>query len=309
MNTARPINHESTAKPSVERHTGGYSSLALYFRQMARYELLTPAEERELALQYRERKDEAAAERLITSNLRLVVKIAKGYLSYWRGNMLDLIQEGNTGLVKAVRRFDPDKGVKLSSYASFWIRAYILKFIMDNSRLVKIGKTQTERRLFFRLSREKERMVAMGLEPRPDLIASNLDASEKEVIEMIQRLGADEVSLSPAEDEEGGNAATYANRLADRRESIEEALSAKQIAKLFSMELRRFRSRLSGKEAEIFDRRILSEDPATLRELGIKYDISRERVRQIQTAIIARLQRSLNRESYGFEKGPAGSLQ
>jgi RNA polymerase sigma-32 factor len=274
----------------------------LYLRQMGKFVLLTPQEEKELAVRYRQRREEAAAERLITSNLRLVVKIAKRYLSYWRGNMLDLIQEGNTGLIMAVRRFDPDKGVKLSSYASFWIRAYILKFIMDNWRLVKIGTTRTERRLFFRLSRERERMVALGLEPRPDLIAANLDSTEEAVIEMIQRLGADELSLSPAEDEEGY--ASCANCLAHGGQSIEEALSTKQIVRILSRRIRIFRSLLSGREAEIFDRRIMSENPATLRELGAKYDISRERVRQIQAAMVAKLVRSLRNNIAELRKEP-----
>lgn len=290
MNTVRRMDYQSREDQPTGRHTLDHNSpIALYFRQMRKFKLLTPEEERELAVRYRQRNDEAAADRLITSNLRLVVKIAKGYLRYWRGNMLDLIQEGNTGLIKAVRKFDPDRGVKLSSYASFWIRAYILKFIRDNWRLVKIGTTQAERRLFFRLSWEKEKMVTMGIEPRPDLIAANLDSSAEEVNEMIQRLGADELFLSTTEDD----CTACANRLPDRRASVEEALSRKQIAETFSRQLKAFRDRLSGKEAEIFDRRIISEDPATLRELGNKYAISRERVRQIQAAIVARLERSL----------------
>ena len=146
MKAARNNGLTSREESPAERHAPGnhdpHNPVALYFRQMGKYVLLTPEEERELAVRFKEKKDEAAAERMITSNLRLVVKIAKSYSFYWRGNMLDLIQEGNTGLIKAVRKFDPDRGVKLSYYASFWIRAYILKYIMDNWRLVKIGTTQ-----------------------------------------------------------------------------------------------------------------------------------------------------------------------
>lgn len=295
MKAARQNDLTGREEPPTERGApGDHNPLDVYFRQMGKYDLLRPEEERELAVRFREKKDEAAAERMITSNLRLVVKIARRYLPYWRGNLLDLIQEGNTGLVKAVRKFDPDRGVKLSSYASFWIRAYILKFIMENWRLVKIGTTQTERRLFFTLSREKERMVAIGLDPRPDLIAAHLDSSEEEVAEMMQRLTADEVSLSPAEGED--DYASIASRLADQRQSVEDALAASQVARDFSRQLKAFRNRLCGKEAEIFDRRILSEDPVTLRELGAKYDVSRERVRQIQAAIVQRLARSLKRD-------------
>ena len=171
------------------------TALQLYLSKIGRYPVLSPEEEHKLAVQYLEEDDREAAYKLVTSNLRLVVKIALEFQRTWMNNLLDLIQEGNVGLMQAVKKFDPYRGIRLSSYASFWIKAYILKFILDNWRLVKIGKTQAERKLFYNLYKEKEKLHQLGYDPGPKLIAQRLNVKEEEVIRMDQRLGSWEVSL------------------------------------------------------------------------------------------------------------------
>ena len=160
------------------------SALQLYLAKIGRYPVLSPEEEHELAVRYVEEGDRDAAYRLVTANLRLVVKIALQFQRTWMNNLLDLIQEGNIGLMQAVKKFDPYRGIRLSSYASFWIKAYILKFILDNWRLVKIGKTQAERKLFYNLYKEKERLHQLGYDPGPKLIAQRLNVKEEDVIKM-----------------------------------------------------------------------------------------------------------------------------
>ena len=157
--------------------------------------LLRREDETDLAIRYREKGDIEAAYKMVTANLRLVVKIAMGFQRYWMQNLMDLIQEGNVGLMQAVKKFDPYKGYKFSYYASFWIKAYIIKFIMDNWKLVKIGSTQAQRKLFFNLRKEKERLEAQGIEASHKLLSHRLDVKESEVVEMDQRLNSWDVSL------------------------------------------------------------------------------------------------------------------
>ena len=166
--------------------------LKLYLMEISRYELLSREEEKRLAKRVMEKNDREASRRLVTANLRLVVKIAMDFQRYWTRNLLDLIQEGNLGLLRAVEKFDPYREIKFSYYASFWIKAYILKFIMENWKLVKIGTTQNQRKLFFKLSKERDQLLAQGLEPEPKLLAERLDVREDEVVEMTQRLGGGE---------------------------------------------------------------------------------------------------------------------
>src|ERR1051325_10151345 len=168
--------------------------MAVYLRETRRYPLLTPEEERDLATRLVEHGDTQAARKLIEANLRLVVKIAYEYRRAHK-NLLDLVQEGNIGLIQAVSKFDPYRGVKLSSYAAFWIRAYILKFVLNNWRLVKIGTTQAQRKLFFNLRKEREKLEQLGFQPTAALLAEKLDVPEKEVVEMERRLAAPEASL------------------------------------------------------------------------------------------------------------------
>ncbi len=285
---------------SKNRDISPYDHLQIYLLQIKQYRLLSREEEIELGQRVRDHNDEEAVNRLITSNLRLVVKIAMDYHRYWSKNLLDLIQEGNLGLLQAARKFDPSRGVKFSYYASFWIKAYMLKFIMDNSKLVKIGTTQRQRKLFFNLAREKARLMAEGFAPEPKLVAERLDVREEDVIEMTQRLEGGELSLDAPLGEDSGE--TYGAFLKDSSVSIDEQLTLKEQHVIFVQNLREFRKGLSKREADIFDNRIMAEDPKILKELGDKYQISKERVRQIQQRIIENLTKWSKEQISNFEE-------
>jgi RNA polymerase sigma-32 factor len=262
--------------------------------------LLTREEETELAIRVREEKDQQAAYKLVTANLRLVVKIAMDFHRYWTKSLLDLIQEGNVGLLQAVKKFDPYRGIKFSYYASFWIKAYMLKFIMENWKMVKIGTTQTQRKLFFNLAKERDKLISQGYEPETRLLAERLDVKEKEVEEMSQRLGGGEVSLNAPVGTEGKE--VYGSFLPDPGVAIDEQLSEDQNRDLLLEKLEEYRKGLSGKELDIFDNRIMAENPLTLQQLGDKYHISRERVRQIQERIIKNIRKWLIEEIPNFEE-------
>jgi len=283
-----------------ERALVPYDPLQMYLLEIKNYRLLTREEEQELAKRIREKKDQKAAFRLVTSNLRLVVKIAMDFHRYWTKSLLDLIQEGNVGLLQAVRKFDPYRGVKFSYYASFWIKAYMLKFIMENWKLIKIGTTQTQRKLFFNLAKERDKLIAQGFEPEPSLLAERLDVKEEEIEEMSQRLGGGEISLSAPVGDNGKE--VYGAFLPASNVAIDEQLSEKENRKLLLDKLGEYRERLAGKELDIYDNRIMAESPLTLQELGDKYHISRERVRQIQERIIKNIKKWLTEEIPNFEE-------
>jgi RNA polymerase sigma-32 factor len=284
-----------------ERSLVPYDPLQLYLSEIKNYGLLTREEEKELGIRVREKNDKEAAYRLVTSNLRLVVKIAMDFHRYWTKSLLDLIQEGNVGLLQAVRKFDPYRDIKFSYYASFWIKAYMLKFIMENWKLVKIGTTQNQRKLFFNLSKERDKLIAQGYEPEARLLAERLDVKEEEVTEMSQRLGGGEVSLSAPVSQDGKD--VFGSFLPDPDEvAIDEQLSEKEDRNLLLTKLTEYRGTLSGKELDIFDSRIMAEKPLTLQELGDRYHISRERVRQIQERIVKNIKKWLIEEIPNFEE-------
>jgi|UniRef100_A0A7C3WSR8 RNA polymerase sigma-32 factor len=268
--------------------------LQRYIREVNRFSLLTPEEEKELSIRYKETGDPEAAYRLITSNLRLVIKIAMEFQKYWMKNLMDLIQEGNIGLMQAIKKFDPYRGIKLSYYASFWIKAYILKFIMDNWKLVKIGTTQSQRKLFYNLKREKEKLRSLGFEPGPKLLADTLQVREEEVIEMEQRLGGWELSLDAPLKE--GSEEYHKNFLPATEPQVEEILADTELKELFRQKLAEFRQQLNEKELDILDLRLLAEKPLTLQEIGARHNISRERVRQIEDRLIKKLRNFLKSE-------------
>jgi RNA polymerase sigma-32 factor len=273
--------------------------LQRYIREANRYALLTPEEEKELTLHYHETKDKETGYKLITSNLRLVIKIALEFQKFWMKNLLDLIQEGNIGLMHAIKKFDPYRGIKLSYYASFWIKAYILKFIMDNWKLVKIGTTQSQRKLFYNLRREKEKLRALGFEPGPKLLAETLQVREEEVIEMDQRLGGWELSLDAPLKE--GSDEYHKNFLPASEPQVEEALADWELKDLFRRKLEEFKKDLNEKELDILNLRLLAEHPLTLQEIGARHQISRERVRQIEDRMIKKLRHFLKNEIPDWE--------
>ena len=277
-----------------------YDPLQMYLLEIKHYHLLSREEEKELAIRVREKKDQKAAYRLVTSNLRLVVKIAMDFHRYWTKSLLDLIQEGNVGLLQAVRKFDPYRGIKFSYYASFWIKAYMLKFIMENWKMVKIGTTQTQRKLFFNLAKERDKLISQGYEPEPRLLAERLDVKEKEIEEMSQRLGSGEISLNAPIGMNGKE--VYGSFLPDPRKGVDDQLSEQQNRQLLLKKLAEYREGLSGKELDIFDNRIMAENPLTLQQLGDRYQISRERVRQIQERIIKGIRKWLMEEIPNFEE-------
>jgi len=274
-----------TATLGVRESISPLDHLRVYLIEIRRYPLLRREEETELGRRVRDQGDERAVQRLITANLRLVVKIASSYHRGGTYSLLDLIQEGNLGLMQAARKFDPDRGTKFSYYAAFWIKAYILKYVMDNYKLVKIGTTQAQRKLFYKLAREKRELVAAGIAPEPEHIARRLNVKTEDVIEMAQRMQGQEYSLSaPIGDT---SRETFESNLGDTRAAVDETLSNRERQALFKARIIEFRKRLTEREADILDNRILADEPLVLRELGEKYDISRERVRQIQAKIIS----------------------
>ncbi|NVB77042.1 MAG: RNA polymerase factor sigma-32 [Kofleriaceae bacterium] len=270
--------------------------LAAYMRETRRYPLLTPEEEHDLAVRLVEHQDTGAARKLIEANLRLVVKIAYEYRRAHK-NLLDLVQEGNIGLIQAVSKFDPYRGVKLSSYAAFWIRAYILKFILNNWRLVKIGTTQAQRKLFFNLRKEREKLEQLGFQPTTALLAEKLDVPEKEVIEMERRLAAPEASLDApmgGSDDEGTR--TRLDYIPSDEDRPDRTVAQNEFAQLLRGKLEKFAETLQGREQTIFRERWLTEDPLTLQEIGDRYSVSRERARQLEKRMLDRLKKYLEAE-------------
>ena len=275
-------------------------SLTLYLREISRFPMLTPEEEHDLAHKVKE-GDSDAAFRLVSSHLRLVVKIAMGFQRRWMQNVLDLIQEGNVGLMRATYKFDPDKGIKFSYYAAFWVRAYILKFIMDNWRLVKIGTTQSQRKLFYNLNKERQRLIAQGFEPSAPALAERLNVNESQVEEMSQRLEGFDVSLDAPLNEEAGGA-TRLDMLPSSWLETEETLAGEELAVVLRQHVQELTRHLSEKELDILHSRLLSDDPVTLREIGAKYNITRERVRQIETRLLQKLKAHLTNKIKDFSE-------
>ena len=270
--------------------------MAAYMAEVRRHPLLTREEEYDLAVRWVEGGDEDAARELVTSNLRLVVKIAHEYRRAYQ-NLLDLVQEGNVGLVKAVQKFDPYRGVKLSTYSGWWIRAYILKYILNNWRLVKIGTTQNQRKLFFNLRKQRDRLQAAGIDPTPERIAKELDVSTKEVVEMERRLAAPDLSLdAPLQSDDGDGTRTRLDLIEDDVADPEDRVDAVEFKNLLQSKLRRFGADLEGRELEIFRDRLMSDEPVTLQDLGDRWGVSRERARQIEKRLVLRLRRYLQAE-------------
>lgn len=294
---------DQITRSAVKRAPSEESSTALavrdplgaYMAEVRKHSLLTREEEYDLAVRWVEQGDAEAGRRLVTANLRLVVKIANEYRRGFQ-NLLDLVQEGNVGLVKAVQKFDPYRGVKLSTYAGWWIRAYVLKYILNTWRLVKVGTTQNQRKLFFNLRKQQDALKAAGIEVTAENIADALDVSTSEVVEMQKRMGAPDQSLNAplGADEDGGR--TRMELVEDEGEDPEASVGANQFNELLSDKLRRFGATLSGRELEIFRDRLVAEDPVTLQSLGDRWQVSRERARQLEKRLVLRLREFLQSE-------------
>ncbi len=282
---------ESLVSISDDENLPALSNPALhrYLQEISQYELLTREETNELATRFRETGDQDAAYRLVSSNLRLVVKVAMDFQKYWMQNFMDLIQEGNVGLVQATKKFDPYRGVKFSYYAAYWIRAYVLKFIMDNWRLVKIGTTQAQRKLFFSLNKERKMLEAQGFAAEPKLLAERLNVKEKEVIEMSQRMDSWDVSLeSPVRADSDDEQKSF---IPSNDPDVEARVAGKEVKNRLTELLAELQERLNEKEKVILEKRLLSDDPLTLQNIADKFDISRERVRQIEVNLLKKMRK------------------
>jgi len=290
---------EETSRSAPQGALVKFDPLQRYLSEISRYKLLTREQERELGIRVHDFNDPEAAIILINANLRLVVKIALEFQRVWMQNLLDLIQEGNIGLMQAVKKFDPYKNVKFSYYASFWRKAYILKFVMDNWRLVKIGTTQGQRKLFFKLKKEKQKLIDEGFDPKPKLLSARLGVSEREIVDMDSRLDGWDVSLdAPLKEDSDTERIEF---LSEETTSIEDRVAKKEMEALLHDKIAEFRKKMTDREIEIFDQRIFSDSPVTLQEIGDRYGISRERVRQVEKNIIKKMREFFQQEIPDFD--------
>ncbi|MCC6644939.1 MAG: RNA polymerase factor sigma-32 [Polyangiaceae bacterium] len=265
-----------------------HDPLQAYLREVQRHRVLSADEQHALAVKYLETADVDAARKLVTTNLRLVVKIAYEYRRAYK-NIMDLIQEGNIGLMQAVKKYDPYRGVKLSSYSAWWIRAYILRFIVNNWRLVKLGTTQAQRKLFFNLNKEKARLLAMGIDPTAEEVAKRLGVAPEEALEMERRLSSAEASLDAPVGDNEGRAVARVELLPGAGPGPDATVEGAEIGDIVRDRLGEFRKTLKGKELIIFDKRLVAEEPLTLQELGDEFGVSRERVRQLEARLTSNL--------------------
>lgn len=289
------------AMPTLPSPAGTKDSLHLYLKEVSRFPMLKPDEEFELAQRVRATGDTDAAFRLVSSHLRLVVKIAMDFQRRWMQNVLDLIQEGNVGLMRAVNKFDPDKGIKFSYYAAFWIKAYILKFIMDNWRMVKIGTTQVQRKLFYNLNKERQKLISQGFDPDAAMLSERLGVTEEQISEMDLRLASTDMSLNMTVGDDSGGA-TRMDFLPALGPGIEERLATSEIADLVQDKLKTILPKLNEKERYILQNRLLTDEPVTLREIGERYNVTRERVRQLEARLLEKLRQHLANDIKDFSE-------
>jgi len=292
----KDLSSEATELPATlpalsgARAVSTIDPLKQYLREISKYPLLSSEEEMKWAKKLRDSGDIEAARALVQANLRLVVKIAFEYRSVY-ANVMDLIQEGNMGLMKAVSKFDLSKGARFGYYSSWWIRSYILKYLLDNFRLVRVGTTQAQKKLFFHLMQERERLESQGILPSPKLIADRLNVREKDVLEMQGRLGPStgDVSLEAERTSESGQTSSLKGKLIDPGVSPEDlAIDAQGVAVLKAI-LPKFKKTLNGKELSILEERMLAEEPKTLQEVADRYQLTRERARQIESKVLTKL--------------------
>ncbi len=269
-----------------------------YLGEVRKYPALSREEEQDLARRYRDTGDREALFRLVTSNLMQVVRVALSYRRAAR-NLLDLVQEGNLGLLAAIERFDPELGVRLPTYAAWWIRAYIVKFLLDNVRLVRVGTTNARRKLLRNLRQEKARLIAEGFDVGPKMLADHFNVSEEDVMDVERALHSQDVSLdAPLGDAEDR---TRGDLIPDTGPTVEEDVARRELQDKVKEAIDRFRVGLGDREKVILDERLLSDDPVTLQVIGDRFGTSREAVRQAEARLMARLREHL--------KGEIGDLE
>jgi RNA polymerase sigma-32 factor len=275
------------------------TALQQYLAEIRRHPYLSKEEELRLFEEYRTHGDREAAVKLIMANLRVSVAIAAEYLHTGADHM-DLIQEGNVGLMQAIKKFDPSKNVRFHAYAAWWSRAYILRYLLNTYRLVKIGTTQDQRKLFYNLKKEKSKLEREGFAPDTKLLADRLNVRERDVVEMDQRLGNWELSLDQplGEDQDG----SLLDILPSQQVPADEQLAQEQLRSLFRGKLADFVKTLDERDEDILRNRLLSETPLTLDDLGTKYGITKERTRQLEARIIKRLRDHIKKDVKDFDR-------
>ena len=271
------------------------NSMESYLIQINQFPLLTREEEFKIAVRYRKYNDIEAAQQLITSNLRFVVKVAFEYKSYGV-KLQDLIQEGNIGLMMAVKKFNPYKGYRFISYAIWWIRAYIQNFIIKTWSLVKIGTTQAQKKLFYKIGKVRKALELAGAdEKKYERLARDLDVAKEDIMEMEQRMSSRDLSLDAPFDE--GQELTHLDLLREDSLNQEEAIAEEEEKKIRERDVQNAMRRLNEKEVYVIKNRIMSEEPLTLQEIGDHLKLSRERVRQIESEALKKLRREFGTRS------------
>lgn len=290
--------------PSAETQTDTMAvvpvtALQQYLAEIRRHPYLSKEEELRLFEEYRTHGSRDAAVKLIMANLRVSVAIAAEYLHTGADHM-DLIQEGNVGLMQAIKKFDPSKNVRFHAYAAWWSRAYILRYLLNTYRLVKIGTTQDQRKLFYNLKKEKSKLEREGFAPDTKLLADRLHVRERDVVEMDQRLGNWELSLDqPIGENQDGS---LLDILPSQQVPADEQLAQEQLHTLFRAKLAEFVKTLDERDEDILRNRLLSETPLTLDDLGAKYGITKERTRQLEARIIKRLRDHIKKDVKDFDR-------
>jgi RNA polymerase sigma-32 factor len=269
------------------------NSLETYLVQINQFPLLSPEEELKLAKRYYENNNDIeAAHKLITSNLRFVVKVALEYKSYGV-KLLDLIQEGNIGLMMAVKKFNPHKGYRFISYAIWWVRAYMQNFIIKTWSLVKIGTTQAQKKLFYKIGKVRKALEAdRENEKKYESLARDLDVPKEDIMEMEQRMASRDLSLDAPFDE--GKELTHLDLLQEESPNQEDRLAEEQEKGIREREVQKALERLNQKERFIINHRIMSDEPLTLQEIGSQLKLSRERVRQIESEALKKLKKEMS---------------
>ncbi|MGH7230882.1 MAG: sigma-70 family RNA polymerase sigma factor [Nitrospiraceae bacterium] len=293
-----PLKREDGDGADVSTAIAPITSLQHYLAEVRRYPFLSKEEELQLFYEYQVHGSREAAVKLILANLRVSVSIASEYL-HTGADQMDLIQEGNVGLMQAIKKFDPKKNVRFHAYSAWWARAYILRYLLNTYRLIKVGTTQDQRKLFYNLKKEKAKLEREGFAPDTKLLADRLNVRERDVIEMDQRLGSWELSLDqPLTQETDG---TLLDVLPSGGAPVDEQIAATELQTLFREKLAEFTKTLNERDEDILRNRILSETPITLEDLGQKYGVTKERTRQLEARIIKRLRDYLKKEVKDFD--------
>jgi RNA polymerase sigma-32 factor len=275
---------------------GRVEPLQRFLQQVGRYPLLTLEEEQELTKAVYEKGDPIAAKKLVVHNLRLVVKMAYRYRRAW-ANVLDLIQEGNIGLIEAVKRFDPWKGARFSTYAAYWIRAYMIRYLLEHSRMVRISRTRAGRKLFFRLSKERERLRALGVEAGPKLLAERLGVSQSDFEEVVKHMDQPEIRLdAPISHHDGESSETVLDTLSSKTVSPEQMAERMEFSEDVSRALESFAKTLDDpREKAAWEEHLMAEDPLPLSALGERFGVTKQRMGQIVMGIRKRLKTHLEK--------------